>query len=76
MPEIKRSINMDHIKIHYFTSHPKLNADAIVPVGPKLDFSAPHDRRRFAPPGLAQCLLYLVAGAAAIAFLKSRLHRG
>lgn len=30
---IGRSINMKHIKTHYFTSHPTLNAYAIVPVG-------------------------------------------
>ena len=30
---IGRSINMWHIKHHYFTSHPKLNYYAIVPVG-------------------------------------------
>jgi len=32
-PGIKKSINIDHIKKHYFTSHPKLNAYAIIPGG-------------------------------------------
>jgi len=39
VPEIKRSINMQHIKSHYFTSHPHLNTFGIVPKynGPNLD---------------------------------------
>ena len=32
-PEIGASINMRHIKVHYFTSHPRLNYYAIVPAG-------------------------------------------
>lgn len=41
---IKKSINMDHIKIHYFTSHPIINRFGIIPIynGPDLD--VPHDR--------------------------------
>lgn len=46
-PAIGGSINMQHIKRHYFTSHPVLNAHAIVPVGLPQDFMAPHDRARF-----------------------------
>lgn len=34
IPEIQKSINMDHIKNHYFASHPKLNPYGIVPAGP------------------------------------------
>jgi len=33
MPAVKETVDMDHIKTHYFTSHPKLNPYAIVPVG-------------------------------------------
>eukprot|EP00049_Salpingoeca_infusionum_P007903 m.127732 g.127732 ORF g.127732 m.127732 type:complete len:405 (+) comp13855_c0_seq2:448-1662(+) len=33
MPAIRGSINMPHIKTHYFSSHPALNAYAIVPKG-------------------------------------------
>ncbi len=33
IPAIASSINMRHIKVHYFTSHPRLNYYAIVPVG-------------------------------------------
>ncbi len=41
---IKKSINMWHIKHHYFTSHPRLNYFAIVPVGPGPWYDAPSDR--------------------------------
>ena len=34
IPEVKANINMNHIKVHYFTSHATLNAYAIVPKGP------------------------------------------
>mmetsp|Transcript_5775 Transcript_5775/g.7371 ORF Transcript_5775/g.7371 Transcript_5775/m.7371 type:complete len:356 (-) Transcript_5775:314-1381(-) len=36
---VKKTTNMDHIKTHYFTSHPTLNAFAIIPSynGPDLD---------------------------------------
>ena len=33
MPEVKSTINMYHIKTHYFTSHAKLNYYGVVPVG-------------------------------------------
>ena len=41
---IKPSVDMWHIKTHYFTSHPVLNANAVVPVGSDWDFDAPHGR--------------------------------
>ena len=48
MPAIKRSVNMRHIKTHYYTSHPTLNVHAIIPVGcTSVDLEAPHDRARF-----------------------------
>lgn len=43
-PGIKESINMEHIKTHYFTSHPKLNAYAIIPGGPSHWWEEPHNR--------------------------------
>ena len=49
MPAIKRSVNMQHIKLHYYTSHPSLNVHAIVPVGcASVDLEAPHNRDRVA----------------------------
>ena len=41
---VKASVDMWHIKTHYFTSHPVLNANAVVPVGSGWDFDAPHGR--------------------------------
>jgi putative glutathione S-transferase len=38
---------MDHIKKHYYRSHANINPTRIVPKGPVLDFTEPHDRARF-----------------------------
>ncbi|MBV8791004.1 MAG: glutathione S-transferase family protein [Pseudolabrys sp.] len=47
VPGIAETVSLDHIKRHYYMSQVKLNPTGIVPVGPQLDFAAPHDRRRF-----------------------------
>lgn len=47
VPGIAETINMDHIKRHYYVSHPTINPTGIVPKGPALDYSLPHDRDRF-----------------------------
>ncbi|MEM1369533.1 MAG: glutathione S-transferase family protein [Cyanobacteria bacterium P01_H01_bin.15] len=47
IPAVKTTCNLDHIKNHYFGSHPHINPTGIVPVGPEIDFDAPHDRDRF-----------------------------
>ena len=49
-PGIAATVNMDHIKRHYYGSQRHVNPSGIVPVGPALDFSAPHDRGRFGAP--------------------------
>lgn len=41
---IKETINMQHIKTHYYASHSSINPTGIVPVGPWLDFSGAHHR--------------------------------
>lgn len=46
MPGIAQTVNLDHIKRHYYLSHPHLNPSRIVPKGPALDFVAAHDRSR------------------------------
>ena len=33
-PNIKPTINIDHIKTHYYGSHPTINPNGIIPVGP------------------------------------------
>jgi putative glutathione S-transferase len=40
-------VNMDHIKRHYYGSQRHVNPFGIVPIGPQLNFMAPHDRGRF-----------------------------
>lgn len=47
VPGIAETVSIDHIKRHYYGSQLKVNPTGIVPLGPELDFSAPHDRERF-----------------------------
>lgn len=47
-PGVAETVNLDHIKRHYFSSHETINPTRIVPVGPEIDYSTPHDRGRFA----------------------------
>jgi len=42
-----RRVNFDHIKQHYYYSHESINPTRIVPKGPEMEFSTPHDRERF-----------------------------
>ena len=46
-PGVAETVNLDHIKQHYYRSHTMINPTGIVPVGPRLDFNAAHDRARF-----------------------------
>eukprot|EP00252_Welwitschia_mirabilis_P000336 TRINITY_DN1036_c0_g1_i2.p1 TRINITY_DN1036_c0_g1~~TRINITY_DN1036_c0_g1_i2.p1 ORF type:complete len:322 (+),score=49.85 TRINITY_DN1036_c0_g1_i2:441-1406(+) len=48
IPGISSTVVMDHIKRHYYESHPFINPYGIVPVGSGVDYSAPHDRSKFA----------------------------
>ncbi len=47
MPEVRKSVNMAHIKGHYYESHKTLNPSGVVPLGPILDLDAPHGRDTF-----------------------------
>lgn len=47
VPGVASTVNMEHIKGHYYCSHKTINPTGIVPLGPEIDFSAPHDRDRF-----------------------------
>ena len=40
VPGVAETVNMDHIKHHYFASHRSINPTGIVPKGPEIDFSA------------------------------------
>jgi putative glutathione S-transferase len=46
VPEIAPTIRIDHIKGHYYMSHPTINPSRIVPAGPDIDFTTPHGRER------------------------------
>jgi putative glutathione S-transferase len=41
MPEIRGTVDLHHVKHHYYGSHHKLNPSGIVPLGPLLDLDAP-----------------------------------
>ena len=47
VPGVAETVNLDHIKRHYYGSHRNVNPTGIVPIGPLLDFTLPHDRGRF-----------------------------
>jgi len=47
IPGVADTVSLDHIKRHYYGSHPGLNPTGIVPKGPRLDYEAPHDRSVF-----------------------------
>ena len=46
-PGVRETTNFQHIKRHYYESHRTINPTGIVPVGPDLDFNAPHGRDHF-----------------------------
>ena len=41
---IAETVNFDHIKRHYYMTHDEINPTRIVPLGPRLDLTAPHGR--------------------------------
>lgn len=45
-PGIAATVNLDHIKRHYYITHTEINPTGIVPLGPLLDLDAPHGRDR------------------------------
>ena len=46
-PGVAETVNMEHIKSHYYYSHETINPTRVVPKGPALNFDRPHDRDRF-----------------------------
>lgn len=44
IPGVAKTVNMEHIKTHYFASHKFINPSSIVPKGPDLDFTQAHGR--------------------------------
>lgn len=43
-PGVAGTVNLDHIKRHYYRTHHTINPTRIVPAGPALDWDAPHGR--------------------------------
>jgi len=46
VPGVAGTVDLDHIKRHYYGSHRNLNPSGIVPKGPAVDFGRPHGRQR------------------------------
>jgi glutathionyl-hydroquinone reductase len=49
-PDIAPTVNFDHITRHYHQSHETINPHRIVPIGPDLDWNAPHGREQLGSP--------------------------
>ncbi|WP_444889430.1 glutathione S-transferase family protein [Microbulbifer sp. DLAB2-AA] len=43
-PGVAETVNFHHIKRHYYFSHTMINPTQIVPVGPDIDYTKPHNR--------------------------------
>merc|ERR1712166_41335 len=57
MEAVKSSLNLKHIKNHYFTSHPSLNLYGIIPVGNhSADLTVAHGRERLLLDGKPRLL--------------------
>jgi putative glutathione S-transferase len=47
-PGVAETVDMDHIKRHYYVTHGGINPTGIVPAGPIVDLDAPHGREALA----------------------------
>jgi putative glutathione S-transferase len=43
-PRVAETVSLEQIKRHYYTTHDMINPSRLIPVGPDLDFLAPHGR--------------------------------
>jgi putative glutathione S-transferase len=43
-PGFGETVDFDQIKRHYYITHPQINPTGIVPLGPIIDWAAPHQR--------------------------------
>jgi len=41
LPKIAETVNLDHIRRHYYESHTTINPTGVVPLGPVIDFGVP-----------------------------------
>jgi len=44
LPGVADTVVMSHITDHYYRSHEEINPTGFVPIGPDVEFEAPHDR--------------------------------
>ena len=44
VPGVSETVNIEHIKRHYYESHQTINPTGVVPIGPRLDLECPHGR--------------------------------
>src|SRR4051794_15901680 len=47
-PGIAETVNLDHIKRHYYMTHTEINPSGIVPLGPVMNLTATHGREALA----------------------------
>ena len=45
-PGVAATVNMEHIKAHYYGSHLSINPTGVIPEGPQIDYDASHERAR------------------------------
>jgi putative glutathione S-transferase len=48
MPGVAETVDIPRIKLGYYHGMRNLNPSGVIPLGPELDFAAPHDRGRLA----------------------------
>ncbi|MDG9784697.1 glutathione S-transferase family protein [Metapseudomonas otitidis] len=53
-PGIAETVDLTHIKGHYYASHQTINPTGIIPLGPELDLLRAHDRDHLPGHGIAQ----------------------
>ncbi|TBV13458.1 glutathione S-transferase family protein [Stutzerimonas kirkiae] len=53
-PGIAETVDLQHIKRHYYQSHRSINANGIVPKGPQSSLGSPHGRERLPGRGIFQ----------------------
>lgn len=46
-PGVRETVDIEHIKAHYFCSHCHINPDRIIPLGSGEGLTGPHERDRF-----------------------------
>ena len=45
-PGVAGTVDLPYIKKHYYGSHTSVNPTRVVPIGPAIDYNAPHERAR------------------------------